>query len=535
MKIDKVHIKSRFKNLEDFLFEFDPTSMETVLLGLNATGKSNFMEALVIIFRDLDLEVAPKLQKKDQTIEYYIKYNCRGRNIEIEYSIKGGYSFIIDNDKLRSRSQFFSHKNEYLPSHVFIYYSGLSERLKSLYAEHKLLQFKKMMTTGVKYKDFNEMPRIFLVEPIHASFALIAFYLFDDREKETIKFLKKELNIIDFGSALFMLKQPNWSKSRKGDERFWHTDGLVRRFIEDLWNFSIAPMFIRESIKGSLNKRETLNRLYLFLKDKETIRLFVDMKYKNKITLFNALCSLHYSELVEDQDVRIKVIKENILGELAMGELSEGEKQLITVLGLLKFTKDDEALILLDEPDTHLNPLWKWKYLDFLNDVVHKSEKTQIVFCTHDPLVIGSMDKKQVKIFIKDIDTGETSTITPLISPKEMSVSKILTSELFGIPSLISKEVEDKLNEKRYLQTKIIKGKISKKEKTRFEELKEYLDSIGFYDISIDSRYNKYLQLTSENHDFVDRNYTKAEEDELDRISRDVMKEILKSEKEGSV
>lgn len=61
MKINNVHIKGRFKNLEDFHFDFGENSMETVLLGLNATGKSNFMEALVIIFRDLDLERAPSI------------------------------------------------------------------------------------------------------------------------------------------------------------------------------------------------------------------------------------------------------------------------------------------------------------------------------------------------------------------------------------------------------------------------------------------------------------------------------------------
>jgi recombinational DNA repair ATPase RecF len=46
MKIEKVHIKGRFKNLENFQFNFGKSLMETVLLGLNATGKSNFMEAL---------------------------------------------------------------------------------------------------------------------------------------------------------------------------------------------------------------------------------------------------------------------------------------------------------------------------------------------------------------------------------------------------------------------------------------------------------------------------------------------------------
>jgi hypothetical protein len=198
---------------------------------------------------------------------------------------------------LISKKQFSENKELYLPSHVFVYYSGLSERLKSLYSDHKLLQFKKMMSPNTKYEDFKEMPRIFLVEPIHASFALIAFYLFNDREKETIKFLKKELNIVDFGSALFMLKQPNWSKSRKENDRFWNTDGLVRRFIEDLWLFSTAPLFHKETVKGALNKRETLQRLFLFMKDKKAIENFVSLlKYENKITLFNALCIRNWSK-----------------------------------------------------------------------------------------------------------------------------------------------------------------------------------------------------------------------------------------------
>jgi len=533
MKIERIHLKGNFKNLENFQFEFDQSSSETVLLGLNATGKSNFMEAIVIIFRDLDLERVPKLLKKNQNFDYYIKYNCRDRNIEVDYSTKTGYKFIVDGEKLRSKSQFFENKSEYLPSHVFVYYSGLSERLKSLYADHKLLQFKRMMTHGVKYDDFNEMPRIFLVEPIHASLALIAFYLFDDRETETLKFLRKELNIVDFGSALFMLKQPGWSKTRKGEERFWHTDGLVRRFIEDLWNFSIAPMFYKESVKGALNKRETLNRLFLFLKDKETIRLFVDMKYNNKIQLFNALCSLHYSELVDDQDVRIKVVKENIDGELAMGELSEGEKQLITVLGLLKFTKDDEALILLDEPDTHLNPLWKWKYLEYLDDVVHKSEKTQVIFCTHDPLVIGSMDKKQVRIFKRD-ENYKTEAFEPEVSPEGMGVAGILTSELFGLPSILDKKTQEKLNRKRYLQGRLMREKLEKDEYDEYQRLKIELEEFGFYEEVEDKWFKTYLSEMSKLDSFGKADLTESEKKMLAEQSVKAADRVLKlMQKEG--
>ncbi|NJO87517.1 MAG: ATP-binding protein [Chloroflexia bacterium] len=91
MRIDKVHIKSQFKNLNDFKIDINENCMETVLIGLNATGKSNFLEALVIIFRDLDLERSPQ-----PFFEYNITYECRGKIIEIDYSKTNGYQYLIE-------------------------------------------------------------------------------------------------------------------------------------------------------------------------------------------------------------------------------------------------------------------------------------------------------------------------------------------------------------------------------------------------------------------------------------------------------
>lgn len=525
MRIEKVHIKSRFKNLEDFQFDFGNSSMETVLLGLNATGKSNFIEALVIIFRDLDLERNPVTQKKKQSFEYNISYECRGLKIEIDYTVKQRYRFLINGEPV-SKKHFNENKNEYLPSHIFVYYSGLSERLKDLYAEHKVKQFERMMKFN-RYEDFSEMPRIFLVEPIHASLALIAFFLFPEREDETLKFLKRELNIIDFGSALFMLKQANWSKSRKGEDDFWHADGLVRRFMEDLWRFSVAPMFFDETVKGTLKKRETLNRLYLFIKDKKTFATLVDIQmFKSKIPLFNALCSLHFSEFMDDEDVRIKIVKENVEGELAMGELSEGEKQLITVLGLLKFTKDDEALILLDEPDTHLNPTWKWKYLNFLDEVVHNSNKTQIVFCTHDPLLIGGMEKEQVRVFRRD-EKYKIEVIEPDVSPKGLGVAGILTSELFGMPTILDKKTQEMLNRKRYLQGRLMRDELDTDEYNEYQKLKVELEEFGFYEEVEDQFFKLFLAEMSKNKLMQKVEYSNDEKILLKEESREAVERVL--------
>lgn len=531
MRIDKVHIKSKFKNLENFTIDIDETSMETVFIGLNATGKSNLMEALVVIFRDLDLDRPPQISKIKEPFEYYIKYECRKRNIEIDYSIKNGYSFIVDNEKI-SKPAFTKNKEIYLPKHVFIYYSGISDRLKDLYSDHTKKYYDQIIKKEAKNTRFDTIPRIFLVQNIHSSLALIAFYMFKDQEKETIQFLKEELKINDFGSALFILKQPEWSKSRKNEDRFWNASGLVRRFLEDLYRFSTAPIYHEERVATTYKKSETQSRLYLYIKDKQTFQDLVDTKmYSDKIPLFNALNSIEISDLL--YDVKIKVAKDNVDGELSMSELSEGEKQLLTVLGMLKFTKDDESLILLDEPDTHLNPMWKWKFLEYLDNVVKRPETTQIIFCTHDPLVVGNLKKNQVQIFKKDASTGRTIAYNPFISPREMSISKILTSELFGIPSLMSKKLEDLLNEKRYLQAKLVKGTLDETERISFERLKKYFDKIGFNDETVDSRYNKFLQLTSERDEFVNRKYSKEEELELDKIAKEVMDLILKEEMEG--
>ncbi|GAB3224212.1 AAA family ATPase [Spirosoma arcticum] len=48
MRIDKVYIED-FKNLQKFCIDLDRNQMNTVLLGENATGKSNFIEAIVLI------------------------------------------------------------------------------------------------------------------------------------------------------------------------------------------------------------------------------------------------------------------------------------------------------------------------------------------------------------------------------------------------------------------------------------------------------------------------------------------------------
>jgi len=56
MRLDRVIVKE-FKNLKNLDVDFDEDSPYTVLVGENGAGKSNLLEALTLIFRNLDLDV----------------------------------------------------------------------------------------------------------------------------------------------------------------------------------------------------------------------------------------------------------------------------------------------------------------------------------------------------------------------------------------------------------------------------------------------------------------------------------------------
>src|SRR4051794_34378585 len=90
MRLDKLKI-SRFKNLQNFSIDFDEESPTTVLVGRNGTGKSNLLEALTIIFADLDLGADP-------SFDYVLEYMCRRRQVRIDAKEGAGASAWVDGE-----------------------------------------------------------------------------------------------------------------------------------------------------------------------------------------------------------------------------------------------------------------------------------------------------------------------------------------------------------------------------------------------------------------------------------------------------
>lgn len=529
MRINKIYIQE-FKNLREFTMDLNGKQMSTVLLGQNAAGKSNLLEAIVIIFRDLDLE-------EHTNFNYSIEYECKGNLLKVDGgpSLKGKFVFykgeikdnIISYSTLVSKAVVKRDKSQYLPKYVFSYYSGISNRLLEHFDKHQT-RFYKALLEGV-----DAPPRpLFYARQIHSYFVLMAFYAFSD--KKISKFLEEFLGIIGLESVLFVLKEPVWAKNKKEAEptNFWTAKGVVRNFLDELWSASMAPIVQEDNVREDFRRSHVQEQLYLFISNQDKL-IEIAKKYGTNTEFFKSLESTYISDLI--QEVRVKVKKVNVNGEITFKELSEGEQQLLTVLGLLRFTKEDESLILLDEPDTHLNPLWKWKYMNLLEEYSGKDETSQILMTTHDPLVIGGLSKEEIRVFKSSIafdDKGKEynkiETFEPDFDPKGLGVAGILTSELFGLPSTLDKETLELINKRNLLIAKRDLTDLNDEEKIELNETFQILGELGINTTDRDPLYEKFLIEMSKTDNFKIEKMTSDEIEEQNKVAKQIMDKLLK-------
>ena len=505
-----------FKNLKNFKIDFDKNYPHTVLLGENATGKSNLLEALILIFKYLDLE-----KPNNIPFNYSLKYKKQDNLIEIEKSKTT--TIKVNGDKI-SFTEFKKSKDEYLPKYVFAYYSGTSNRLEEIFDDHQKRFYDKLIKENIKEEEIEDLRRLFYVRLIHSKFVLLAFFSFPNYLEKSKKFLKDYFGIEDIESILFILHQPNWMQSKNKKDRFWGAKGIVRNFLENLWSKSLAPIYNEENIKIDFRRGTKKELLYLFLPSVEELQT-IAKDYKNNTTFFKALESTYISDLIED--VKIKVKKYDIKQNITFKELSEGEQQLLTVLGLLKFTKDEESLVLLDEPDTHLNPIWKWKYLDLLKEVIGNDETSHIIINTHDPLVIGGLVKEQIRIFKKNQEDGSTIIEKPEIDPKGLGVAGILTSEFFGLPTTLDRETQEKLEERNRLAAKERLGEeLTEEEKEKLKKYTHELELLGFGWQFRDKTYQKVLEELYKKEKEINKSVYELEDEKFDELITEILKEL---------
>lgn len=168
MRLDRLSIPN-YRNLRSFVIDFDESQPTTVLLGRNGTGKSNLIEAIVEIFRELELGGAP-------AFAYTLDYGCRDHKIRIDADptrTSKRLDITVDGKPV-TQTAFQREIDTYLPNYVFAYYSGWSSRLERHFDRPTRKHYDRILKSPDR-----ELPlrRLFFCRKEYSQLVLLAFFL----------------------------------------------------------------------------------------------------------------------------------------------------------------------------------------------------------------------------------------------------------------------------------------------------------------------------------------------------------------------
>ncbi|MCC5853716.1 MAG: AAA family ATPase [Alkalimonas sp.] len=597
------------------------------IIGQNGTGKSNLIEALITIFRDIDLD-------REAAFSYTLEYEIRGHTVKIEAdTAKQKRPFVwVDGDRV---TQEYLTKNDppekvvkderrgprLLPTHIFAYYSGRNERIEQLFQDHqKRFTQAQEITTDELYSDFqlssftkpprlielqdllrefegkslsdfaedereryqaisdelksieaehakaferaekqsqkrqerfgdDRLRRLFYCRGGHSQLVLLACLLSND---EVFKKLLNNLHVESLESALFILKEPHRLREKRrsgkfdesdiidGDSRFWYARGnVVSKFLDKLWQVAWAPIEQETSKQIDFRGRsEKQKQLYLYVPDKTKLKQLGDM-VGGPDSFFRYAEGAYIGDLIDEVRIMVKKRDEHG-GKVSFTHLSEGELQILTVLGLMRITREDHCLFLLDEPDTHLNPIWKLRYFDDIEGVLSSDYESpidgesQILVTTHDPMMVGSLRKEQVRIIRK----SESDTIVeqPDEHPQGMGVSGLLKSEMFGLPSTLDRQTLNTLQRRNDLLAKRKHEGLSLDEQQELDCLVIRLDDLGFSREYRDPMYQLFIeQMYKVRSKPLDELLSKEELQEQNALAEKIMEDLVKAQRKNDL
>lgn len=113
---------------------------------------------------------------------------------------------------------------------------------------------------------------------------------------------------------------------------------------------------------------------------------------------------------IRPEDGIQKILFKNLVddSEFEIEQLSSGEKQIVYRVGYLlrNLKKISDGIVLIDEPELSLHPIWQIKFIDFLRELFSKDGKmsVQFIIATHSPYLLKSAPLKEVgvAVFLKN-------------------------------------------------------------------------------------------------------------------------------------
>ena len=397
--------------LVDFDIRFATVSggSSTILIGENGAGKSTMIECILNILMSFD---SPAIEKQID-YSYSLEYEYAQKSISI---IKSGHAYRITADdsaiegsyrKVRS----FAQKNSLFPQRVVAFYSGTNNKL-----------FPNIKVVNTRYTCLcRDTLRNFLKS------------MNDDSERFIPNFPKRKYNYCEEGfTPVYLLSilcgQKSFEKSYL--IKACHFDKV--KYVDMVVNTNkVEQIFGRGRFEGDVPTglyyltdfidyrfTDLLRRGFMYSSNGKSYFQITNIDSVN----IDSIAILEFFEkLYSLFETRFEVTVTQGESNVKCSEMSEGQRQLIKILGMLGICKTEDCLVLMDEPDAYMNPRWKYEIKETMDNSLRDAINTQAIVATHDPLVINGVPKEFIRIFThnENLVSNNGYYFTKVIVPTE--------------------------------------------------------------------------------------------------------------------
>lgn len=198
-----------------------------------------------------------------------------------------------------------------------------------------------------------------------------------------------------------------------------------------------------DQVQGTRTGAEAVMRVFSSNKDLDA----------TLVEVFEALRSWKASGLLEDVALTIKRLGRTISADselddvvVTFDQLSDGEQMLLGRVALLfLLRRQDGTLLLLDEPETHFNDVWKREVIDLVDEAILKTTSAQVIVATHTSIALTDVFSSEVVRFVNR--DGRIKVDTPAFPTFGADPGRILL-HVFGSPDVIGRRAAEFLREK---------------------------------------------------------------------------------------
>lgn len=483
MKLKKILLieNTDFRSLpENFLIEFSNQEIYSIdpkcIVGLNGSGKSNILELIAEIFFFIEMNIIydEKIENTNFAfeIEYMLPLLVGNPHLKADGTFKVGDNLDVKVIKSKAEQLKFMIKsssndnskyvqvsndlNSLLPNRIIGYSSGQNELLSNPFLKMRFHYIEKLRTMMNTKNRFNiGKSRMFWMDYSNNHAIVISNLLLGTRKD--LKLLIKELGVfavdsfkivIDYSKSVRKMELPkelyeNIEKLKKCSP-FWYEKKDGNNVLKTIIEFRIT----QEVIKAFRHHFVTPQALFEILYQLQLLNLYIHTKNTVDKILNTKNKSLNISEeipynpekqvfIIEKINLRkfidfkhnkrdIKIIKYK--------NLSDGEHQFLQVHGSLMMLSQRGNIFLLDEPETHFNPMWRSNMVKMFSNIAKNKEQIaqDILLTTHSPFILSDSNEKNIFKFIKVDGRIEYITNEDLGIPTYGTSVGLLLEHIFG-------------------------------------------------------------------------------------------------------